>query len=747
MANADKNIVITPSIGSTTVDPKIVFSGANTSLGPQNITLQVYPTNSGTLSFEGSAGQLFSITNDLTGTIFSVNDVSGIPSIDVNANGNIKIAEFSGNVNIGSASSTTSILSTTNLFSGSISLTGNTTSFRQNSTSSWSGDAPNGVGKLEYHSNRWYINAGEDSTLVAQFRRGASDVANINNSGVYSGSIAGNAATATILQTARNIGGVSFNGSANIDLPGVNTTGNQNTSGSAATLTTARNIGGVSFNGSANIDLPGVNTSGNQNTSGSAATLTTARNIGGVSFNGSANIDLPGVNTAGNQNTSGNAATVTDGMYLGASQTVTGVKNFQSNLGASSGSLSSPPLQAFATGGNSAFMSFHRSGSYAVNMGLDSDNILRIGGWSAPANLWQLDMSGNNTLAASSRAPIFYDSNNTGYYVDPASTSEINKVYYNSNMVSRNYGIGQVGLYNASRYQAVFSMGESYLLAADGTGVGSLYGIAWSHPNAGGAAGNLASHGMLILENGTFKGAWGGGRLVTTSDIRGTLFYDYDNTAYYVDPANLNYLYHLEINGANHKYLYINPGNGYEAMVRYNGGTGSGWYVGKRTATTLVNTTDFHFYSEAAAATVGGIDTSGNIFASGSSRAPIFYDNNNTSFYIDPNSTGTAGNFAGTINAVDFNSTSDRALKENFLPIENALNKVKQLTGWTYNFKSDTNKKRHAGIVAQDLLEILPEAVTGEPGNYKVAYSNIIGLLVEAIKEQQKQIEQLLIKE
>jgi hypothetical protein len=107
-----------------------------------------------------------------------------------------------------------------------------------------------------------------------------------------------------------------------------------------------------------------------------------------------------------------------------------------------------------------------------------------------------------------------------------------------------------------------------------------------------------------------------------------------------------------------------------------------------------------------------------------------------------------SGNFsAGTIDAVDFNSTSDRALKENFLPIENALNKVKQLTGWTYNFKSDTNKKRHAGIVAQDLLEILPEAVTGEPGNYKVAYSNIIGLLVEAIKEQQKQIEQLLKKE
>ena len=105
----------------------------------------------------------------------------------------------------------------------------------------------------------------------------------------------GNAATATVLETARTIGGVSFNGSANIDLPGVNSAGNQNTTGSAATLTTARTIGGVSFDGSANINLPGVNTSGNQDTSGNAATATaleTARTIHGVSFDGTGNIDL-----------------------------------------------------------------------------------------------------------------------------------------------------------------------------------------------------------------------------------------------------------------------------------------------------------------------------------------------------------------------------------------------------------------------------------------------------------------------
>ena len=108
----------------------------------------------------------------------------------------------------------------------------------------------------------------------------------------------GNAASATRLQTARTIGGVSFNGTANINLPGVNTTGNQDTTGNAATATklkTARTIGGVSFDGSANINLPGVNTAGNQNTSGNAATATklrTARTINGKAFDGSANITL-----------------------------------------------------------------------------------------------------------------------------------------------------------------------------------------------------------------------------------------------------------------------------------------------------------------------------------------------------------------------------------------------------------------------------------------------------------------------
>ena len=117
--------------------------------------------------------------------------------------------------------------------------------------------------------------------------------------GILNQDTTGNAATATALETARTIGGVSFNGTANINLPGVNQTGNQNTTGSAATLTTARTIGGVSFDGSANINLPGVNAAGNQNTSGTAAGLSGTPNITvadviGASLDISGNADIDG---------------------------------------------------------------------------------------------------------------------------------------------------------------------------------------------------------------------------------------------------------------------------------------------------------------------------------------------------------------------------------------------------------------------------------------------------------------------
>ena len=93
-----QDILITPNRASTSSDATIRFLDSSDNI----ITLRV--VNPGTLSFDGTSGQLFSITDDLTGTIFSVNDISGIPSIEVNADGTVSLAEFSGNVGIGTSS-------------------------------------------------------------------------------------------------------------------------------------------------------------------------------------------------------------------------------------------------------------------------------------------------------------------------------------------------------------------------------------------------------------------------------------------------------------------------------------------------------------------------------------------------------------------------------------------------------------------------------------------------------------------
>ena len=91
-----RNISLTTS--SLTTSAFMQFVGAY----GDPITLNVGLATTGSISFNGSQGQLFTITNNLTtGSIFSVNDVSGIPSIDVNANGNILIAPYGGNIGIG----------------------------------------------------------------------------------------------------------------------------------------------------------------------------------------------------------------------------------------------------------------------------------------------------------------------------------------------------------------------------------------------------------------------------------------------------------------------------------------------------------------------------------------------------------------------------------------------------------------------------------------------------------------------
>jgi hypothetical protein len=85
---------------------------------------------------------------------------------------------------------------------------------------------------------------------------------------------------------------------------------------------------------------------------------------------------------------------------------------------------------------------------------------------------------------------------------------------------------------------------------------------------------------------------------------------------------------------------------------------------------------------------------------------------------------------------------SDVRLKENIKPIESALDKVKQMQGVEFNKINSSTKE--IGVVAQEIENIIPELVLADKEGLKsVAYGNITAVLIEAIKEQQKQIEEL----
>ena len=105
-----------------------------------------------------------------------------------------------------------------------------------------------------------------------------------------------------------------------------------------------------------------------------------------------------------------------------------------------------------------------------------------------------------------------------------------------------------------------------------------------------------------------------------------------------------------------------------------------------------------------------------------------------TKLYFNPST--------GTLNATIFNSLSDINSKQNIETIQNSLEKVLQLRGVSFEWIDNNNKA--IGLIAQEVEPIVPEVVnTNEDGIKSVSYDSIVGLLIEAIKEQQKQIDEL----
>jgi hypothetical protein len=111
-------------------------------------------------------------------------------------------------------------------------------------------------------------------------------------------------------------------------------------------------------------------------------------------------------------------------------------------------------------------------------------------------------------------------------------------------------------------------------------------------------------------------------------------------------------------------------------------------------------------------------------------------DGSTTRYTFDDN-----GSFTATGNITAY---SDRRVKDQFEPITDALAKVQQLNGQTYvRTDMDDDDRRYAGLIAQDVEAVLPEAVTEIEDHLALDYSGTIALLVEAVKELKQEVNDL----
>ena len=202
--------------------------------------------------------------------------------------------------------------------------------------------------------------------------------------------------------------------------------------------------------------------------------------------------------------------------------------------------------------------------------------------------------------------------------------------------------------------------------------------------------------------------------LLVTGNVSGSTFYgdgskltNISTTDYYVTGGTFN-------SSTNTLYLYRQNG-----QVVITGFTSTGGGGGSLTITD---------------------DTSTNL-----TRYPLFVDvttGTPTSNYVSSSKLNFNPS-TGTLSATVFTSLSDKTQKTDIKPIVNAIETVKKLNGVKYKW-IDNHNQPSIGLIAQDTEKVLPEVVMNNPNGLKsVSYGNIVGLLIEAIKEQQKSIEDL----
>jgi hypothetical protein len=311
---------------------------------------------------------------------------------------------------------------------------------------------------------------------------------------------------------------------------------------------------------------------------------------------------------------------------------------------------------------------------------------------------WYNDASGNSFSTTSCRAPIFYDSNDTGYYTNPASTSNMNTI---GAAVVNTAALTTTSTTTFNAATTFNPDGDSQLWIGNaGTDALAIYGGSGDTIYLGG---NNTWQMYFTTNNYCYSRTWinlgsGAGIFSTTNSAH---FYPNGNYAYGT----------WQINGTR---------NGYTGIYLHDAGVVTAMY-----------------------------DTGGNGGEYDTTNGWItYYHRSNDCLGVCASTTSSSYGLyvsKAIYSTADVVAYSDRRAKENIVTVDNALDKVSKLRGVYYNKKEGDDKSRKVGVIAQEVQEVLPEVVTyaKDVDEYGVDYGKINGLLIEAIKDLKKEVEEL----
>lgn len=328
-----------------------------------------------------------------------------------------------------------------------------------------------------------------------------------------------------------------------------------------------------------------------------------------------------------------------------------------------------------STTADAAYMTFHRPGSYAVRFGLDTDNILKVGGWSMGNVAHTIWHSGNDGSGSGLDADTV-----DGLHIHTGRNNEANRLVRTDAS-----GYIQAGYINSSSGDEKNASNPSYVWGTNGSDsylrTYSTGSLSVNYANSAGSAGSAGYTTKLRRRD-------------DASDYNVQTSWGTDKTGYWSLRGYSGDTYHAGV------------------WVAWAGDATNAGY----SSTVGIN------YNNDSNSTYSMLWGSGNsVYGTGG----IYCNPSTDMLYAD-----------------SFNATSDIRKKHNVKTIENALSKVEELRG--VSFTMNDSGKNMIGVVAQEILEVIPEVVDeGSDGTLTVAYGNIVGVLIEAIKELNAKVEDL----